>query len=349
MTLRRVVIFGPLLAAIIFGGTLVDGDHAGAAPSPTIPGSGSRPPIASQVMDALSFYLADPVATPSPIEPTPPAYGDLSRVRKAIVLRDLTGAPVAGVEVHIAPATSDMGGPLDSSAFGEKSGTTDASGRVEFPGLDRYIWMVSFEGIWQGKSLQPVSEQGRAPWGRTRNGGGFTIVQEAQEDGPVPTPEVIDGVIQPMVQTTLFVLLDGGGHLIPTIDLSNVDVLEAPYPLTSITPISSDTITVPASTPENTYQTATPDPRASQDATSAPVAGGTGEQPSSGDGLWSLALLVTSLVSASLILVALSVSQSRSGIERKRGLSELDNRLSGRSSSRSEGRAKSNTRTTPGL
>jgi hypothetical protein len=160
-------------------------------------------------------------------QPTPVTTGDIDGIHKQIVLRSIEGDGVPGIEVHLTPASPDLGGPLDGSL--PQVATTDAQGHVTFSGLGEWIWMVSFSGTFRGRVLQPISEQGQAPWGRTRAGGGFPVMVQRQEEDAAATPMVINATPQPEVQPSLFVLVPAQEYWAPSLDLALP--AEQPQPL----------------------------------------------------------------------------------------------------------------------
>lgn len=191
---------------------------------------------------------------------------DLEDVQKRIVVRTLEGEPVPGIEVQLTPAGPELGGP--PAAMLGQSATTDAQGSVLFSGLGEWVWMVSFRGTFRGSAIQPKAEQSLSPYGRTRNGGGFPILVQRQEEDEAAAPLVENGISLPEVQQSNFVLipLQEGSHQqwAPTIDLALLS--ERPQPLTALaapaalpneeTPTTPGLIQALAST--NTNQPATP-------------------------------------------------------------------------------------------
>ncbi len=142
----------------------------------------------------------------------------LSHVQKQIVLRTEQGDPVPGISVQLALAEPTLGGPPAGPQT--KTVTTDLQGRALFTSLGQQIWMVSFTGIFRGKTLQSTAEQGRAPYGHTRGGGGFPVMVQRQEEDTAATPLVVQGTPQPEVQPSLFVLMPVQDRWTPALDLA---------------------------------------------------------------------------------------------------------------------------------
>jgi hypothetical protein len=92
--------------------------------------------------------------------------------------------------------------------------------------------MISFSGEFQGRALQPVAEQGRPPWGRTRNGGGFPVVIQQQEEDAAATPVIVEGTPLQEVQPAMFALVAAGDFWAPTFDLALPS--ETPQPLSAV-------------------------------------------------------------------------------------------------------------------
>jgi hypothetical protein len=179
---------------------------------------------------------ASPPPTPNPVVTPLPSW-DPATVQKVVLVRTLSGQPVPALVVDLVPARPELGGP-PVGATGQQ-GRTDAQGMARFTGLGRWIWMVSFTGQYQGRVLQAVALQGRAPYGRTRAGGGFPLAVEPQEEGDAPTPVAVAGQAQPQVQTATFVLVPTADEWAPALDLALPT--EHPVPLTDwgLTPMSS--------------------------------------------------------------------------------------------------------------
>jgi hypothetical protein len=160
-----------------------------------------------------------PVAAPTP---------DLAPMGKQVLLRTLNGAPAPGIDVRLVPAMPAMGGP--PAAASAQTARTDATGAATFGELGRWMWLVSFQGSFQGRPLQSVAAQGRPPFGRTRSGGGFPLQVEPQEEGDAPAQVGGAGMAQPV----MFVLVPFGAGWAPTLDLGLVSA--APLPLTAPAP-----------------------------------------------------------------------------------------------------------------
>lgn len=192
--------------------------------------TGSRPtPTVLTVLTLLTVLIGVPADR-------------LPAVQKRIVLRTNEGTAVPGIEVQLAPADPTPGGP-EGGAEVQKA-VTGSDGTATFEELGRRIWMVTFSGKFEGKALQSHEEQGKAPYGRTRSGGGFPVMVQRQEEDAPPTPVVVQGTPQPEVQPSLFVLTSVGNIWIPTLDLALPG--EHPQPLTEHeTPTTRPTETRP--------------------------------------------------------------------------------------------------------
>lgn len=196
---------------------------------------------------ALLMYAS--ASSPQPVlaeglpTPTPSGESVPTTVQKQIVLRTEQGERVPGIDVQLAPADPTLGGPNARAQI--MTTTTDLQGIAKFTGLGQWLWMVSFTGTFRGKALQPASEQGRAPYGRTRAGGGFPVMVQRQEEDTSATPLVIQGVQQPEVQPSLFVLVPVQDHWAPSLDLALPEehpisisgAVGAPSPSSSTTPV----------------------------------------------------------------------------------------------------------------
>ena len=184
----------------------------------------ARNTLGSLLLGGLLLTVASArVATAAPPPP------DLSRTQLHVLLRTAAGTPVPGITVEIVPAAADLGGLSGGSAL--PPALTDAGGGITVVGLGRWIWRARFRGQFQGQALQPIAAQGQAPWGRTRDGGGFPVQVQAQEEDAAPTPVVIAGTPQPDTQSVGFVLIPSNGTWAVTGDLG--DPLGAPQPLTA--------------------------------------------------------------------------------------------------------------------
>lgn len=195
--------------------------------------------VASSAGSSVEVYASSQsVGEPTPNLP----LQELEAVRKRVVLRILEGEPVPGIEVQLMPAGSDLGGP--PVAMPAQQATTDIYGSVTFSGLGEWVWMVSFKGTFRGQPLQPVSEQGLSPWGRTRKGGGFPVLVQRQEEDEAAPPLVENGVRLPEVQPSLFVLVPTQASLqeywAPTIDLALPG--ERPQPLAAPSVLSASVV-----------------------------------------------------------------------------------------------------------
>jgi hypothetical protein len=177
--------------------------------------------------------------------PTPTGSDDyLSTVRKQIVLRTVDGDPVAGVTVQLTPAEPRLGGIGERAQ--PKRAVTDPHGTATFTGLSRWVWMASFGGAFRGRAIQPLQEQGRAPYGRTRAGGGFPVVVQLQEEDAAATPVVVQGISQPEIQPSMFVLVPVQERWVPALDLSLPG--EHPQPLAMLSGTESTRASAPAPT-----------------------------------------------------------------------------------------------------
>lgn len=190
--------------------------------------------LISKQLTACALFLAVgvlPVGIVLAQTPPTPGWsgGDLSAVRKQIILRTLGGKAVPGITIRLAPAAPTLGGP-DGGAQ-PMSAVTDGQGQAIFTGLGYWVWMVWFNGTWEGKPVQPAQEQGRAPYGRTRAGGGFAVMVQRQEEDTAATPVVVQGTPQPEMQPSLFVLVPVEDEWVPSLDLALPG--EHPQPLTS--------------------------------------------------------------------------------------------------------------------
>jgi len=182
----------------------------------------ARNTLGSLLLGGLLLTVASArVATAAPPPP------DLSRTQLHVLLRTAAGTPVPGITVEIVPAAADLGGLSGGSAL--PPALTDAGGGITVVGLGRWIWRARFRGQFQGQALQPIAAQGQAPWGRTRDGGGFPVQVQAQEEDAAPTPVVIAGTPQPDTQSVGFVLIPSNGTWAVTGDLG--DPLGPPQPL----------------------------------------------------------------------------------------------------------------------
>src|SRR5688500_14913148 len=86
--------------------------------------------------------------------PTPTLRGgDLSAVRKQIVLRKMQVKAVEAITIRLAPAAPTLDRPDEEVET--KVAITDGHGPATFPGLGHWVWMVSFNGTFEGKPIQP--------------------------------------------------------------------------------------------------------------------------------------------------------------------------------------------------
>jgi hypothetical protein len=176
-------------------------------------------------------------STPGPTA-GPTDYGTVS-VLKQIVLRTTDGEPVAGITVQLVAAGPELGGPPTGTAA--QQGITDEQGSATFTNLGRWVWMATFSGTFRGRDVQPVGEQARAPWGRTRTGSGFPVMLQRQEEDAPATPVTVNGIAQPELQPSLFVLVPAQDGWAPTLDLALPgDIPEPLFPVLT---------TVPSATP----------------------------------------------------------------------------------------------------
>lgn len=170
--------------------------------------------IAAQAhVPALAAGLAalTPPAQATGNPPPPPAP------RKAVQVCQADGAPVAGVRVQIVAAGQPM-----------RTATTDATGTATFVDLGPALWLATFRGSVQGHPIQPPAAQGQPPAGTNPAGNGFPLFVEPQSEDSAPTPVVRNGVVQPEVQISRFVLLPAGDTWIVTWDLA--ESIGAPLP-----------------------------------------------------------------------------------------------------------------------
>lgn len=168
----------------------------------------------------------------------------LLSVQKQIVLRTQDGLPVPGIEVQLAPAGPKLGGPETGGEV--RRAITGPDGTATFSGLGQWVWMVSFSGSFGGKAIQPVQDQGKEPYGRTRAGVGFPVVVQRQEEDAPATPIVIQdvhGTAQPEVevQPSMFVLVLVDSAWVPTLDLALPG--EHPRPLSELQTTEASTET----------------------------------------------------------------------------------------------------------
>jgi len=191
----------------------------------------------------IAGTLVRPVAAAGTGAPAALPTPDLARVQKQIVVRLANGTAVPGLAVQLAPAALDMGGPPTGTSA--QTAPTDHAGSVTFTGLGRWIWMLTVQGRFQGRALQAGAEQGRAPYGRTRGGGGFPVQVEVQEEAAAPTPVFVAGTPRPQVETSVFVLLPIGDRWAPALDLTLPG--ETPRPVNGMV-ITGRTTPTPGST-----------------------------------------------------------------------------------------------------
>lgn len=152
-------------------------------------------------------------------EPTPTlTNADLPAMHKQIILRTTEGKVVSGIRVQLEPADPALGGPEAGTLA--MSAATDAQGAATFAGLGPWLWMASFNGTFEGRGFQPVQQQGRAPYGRTRSGGGFPVMVQRQEEDASATPIIVQGTPQPEIQPSMFVLVPVQNQWVPSLDLA---------------------------------------------------------------------------------------------------------------------------------
>jgi hypothetical protein len=212
----------------------------------------SRGPTACALFLAVGVLPVGVVLAQTPPTPTW-SGGDLSAVRKQIILRTLERKAVPGITVYLMPAAPTLGGPDEGTQ--SKNAVTDAQGHATFTGLGHRVWMVSFNGTWEGKAIQPAQEQGRAPYGRTRAGGGFPVVVQRQEEDTAATPVLVQGTPQPEIQPSLFVLVPVEDEWVPSLDLALPG--EHPQPITGAVAVQpTGTTTTPVQVQADTTTSA---------------------------------------------------------------------------------------------
>ncbi|MBF6614371.1 MAG: hypothetical protein IVW55_14740 [Chloroflexi bacterium] len=186
-----------------------------------------------------------------------------------VLVRFLDGNPASGVRTVFSAAPPSMGGPqlympdasgrptgiraqpdgvmptlptpsvgCQSVITGTLAAVTNAQGLARFDGLGEGTWTLRFEGTitrgHQTSSLVPAAVQGRAPYGRTRQGGGFAErIDTLNEDGG-PNPQRIQpGVGATTSRYLLHFSTEYAGWL-PGLDLASEDGMP-PLPLADMT------------------------------------------------------------------------------------------------------------------
>src|SRR5213078_4546319 len=109
---------------------------------------------------------------------------------------------------------------------------------ARFEGLGEGTWTVRFEGPvirgGQTVSLVPVAVQGRAPYGRSREGGGFMERVDAMSEEGGPNPEPVQPGVGPTTSRYLLQFSGEYGGWLPGLDMS--DDGAPPVPLADVTP-----------------------------------------------------------------------------------------------------------------
>jgi hypothetical protein len=163
--------------------------------------------VASVIGGLLLALLRPPV---SQAQPGPPAPAII------VLVRTLAGAPVAGVQLTLRPATPALGGPPDAPAL--RQATTDAQGRATFPPLDGWIWYLTLHGTVAGRPIEDPASQGKPPWGTNPAGDGFPIVADPPLEDTAAIPTAAAGTPPALVP---IVLVDRPDRWIAGLDLGS--------------------------------------------------------------------------------------------------------------------------------
>ncbi len=207
---------------------------------------------------------------------------------RLVVVRFLDGTPVPGVEVILSATAPVMGGPelymragsgQPTASEGGQDGVgvtphlptpdrechpvitgtltavTDPQGLARFDRLGEGTWMLRFEGETthgrQTAYIVATSVQGRFPYGRTREGGGFIERVDALNEEGGPNPGPVQPGTGPSTSRYLLQFSAEYGGWLPGLDLATEDGVP-PLPLAGVKPGPMAT-PMPMTTPEGTY------------------------------------------------------------------------------------------------
>jgi hypothetical protein len=136
------------------------------------------------------------------------------------------------------PVTLTPGRTCDPVITGTLVAETNAKGLARFDNLREGTWVLRFEGtITRGHktaSVVPAAVQGRSPYGRTREGGGFTEQVDALNEEGGPNPEPIQPSVAASTSRYLLQFSTEYAGWLPGLDMASEDEVQ-PVPLADVT------------------------------------------------------------------------------------------------------------------